>query len=126
MWYSRRDVGRRDSNQRPFEQVGGNQVSLECLAQATNDICGRLLTVVVAGFPKPACISVARQRNLTGTPNDTPKRITNIPNMGSPFGSGSIYNGPEKIVIGIDLGTTMSCVLISRTVPDGSPILLLC
>jgi len=24
---------------------------------------------------------------------------------------GSIYNGPEKIVIGIDLGTTMSCVL---------------
>jgi len=29
--------------------------------------------------------------------------------MTSPFGS--IYNGPEKIVIGIDLGTTMSCVL---------------
>jgi len=29
--------------------------------------------------------------------------------MTSPFNS--IYNGPEKIVIGIDIGTTMSCVL---------------
>jgi len=50
--------------------------------------------------------TLARQVNLTGTPTTTPGQISN---MTSPFGS--IYNGPEKIVIGIDLGTTMSCVL---------------
>jgi len=41
----RRDVGCGGSNQRPFEQVGGDQVALECLRQANNDICGRLLIV---------------------------------------------------------------------------------
>ena len=44
-----RDVGRGDSNQRPFEKVGGNQVSLECLGHDTDDICSRLLIVIVAG-----------------------------------------------------------------------------
>ena len=81
---------------------------------------GRLLKLAFNGVP------LARRLTLTETPNGTPRRIVDIPNMTSPFAGGSIYNGPEKIVIGIDLGTTMSCVLISRTVPDGSSIVLLC
>jgi len=45
----RRDVGRGDSNRWPFEQVGGDQVALECLGEATNDICGKFLIVLVVG-----------------------------------------------------------------------------
>lgn len=42
------------------------------------------------------------------------------------FSFGHIYNGPEKVVVGIDLGTTMSCDLRSWDALDDSPVALFC
>ena len=123
----RRDVDRGGSNQRSFEQVGGNQVSFECLGQATNNICGRLLIVIIVAGSRSRLLRPGEtQIALAVAPTRTQHpAIPNFSIMSSSLGSGSIYNGPEKIVIGIDLGTTMSCVRVSRTVSDRSSIVLL-